>query len=144
LSVSWRITADFTTNPETGISARITCEMGIYQQLLANRKTIDDQRGKSYPACGSRPSTFMQIDYELRQDDFIESFAAHRNRNIFSKWLIRLLMSFAIVVAVFLAFGLIVRPNAQDTKNLMPFFGLILLWVGDCGVFHGGALVRNS
>ena len=72
----------------------------------------------------------MQIDYELKQSDFIDSFAAHRSRNIFSKWLIRLLMSFAIIVAVFLAFGLIVRPNAQDTKNLMPFFGLILMWVG--------------
>jgi hypothetical protein len=72
----------------------------------------------------------MQIDYELRQDDFIDSFAAHRSRNIFSKWLVRLLMSFAIFVALILAFGLIVKPNSQDTKNLMPFFGLILLWVG--------------
>jgi uncharacterized BrkB/YihY/UPF0761 family membrane protein len=72
----------------------------------------------------------MQIDYELTQKDFAESFAAHRNRNLFSKWLVRLLMSFAMFVAVILAFGLIVRPNSQDTKNLIPFFGLILLWVG--------------
>jgi hypothetical protein len=70
----------------------------------------------------------MQIDYELKQSDFIDSFAAHRNRNILTKWLIRLLMSLAIIVAVFLAFGA-VGPNAQDTKNLMPFFGLILMWV---------------
>lgn len=72
----------------------------------------------------------MQIDYELTQRDFIDSFAAHRNRNIFSKWLTRLFMSFAIVVAAFLAFGLIVKPNAQDTKNLIPFFVLIFLWIG--------------
>jgi hypothetical protein len=64
----------------------------------------------------------MQIDYELKQSDFIDSFAAHRSRNIFSKWLIRLLMSFAIIVAVFLAFGLIVRPNAQDTKKSHAVF----------------------
>jgi hypothetical protein len=69
----------------------------------------------------------MQIEYELRQNDFIESFAAHRSRNILTKWLIRLLVSFATVVAVILAFGLVVRPNAQDTKNLMPFIGFILL-----------------
>lgn len=72
----------------------------------------------------------MQIDYELKESDFIDSFAAHRNRNIFSKWLIRLLMSFAVLVGVFLALGLIIRPSAQDTKNLMPFFGLILMWFG--------------
>jgi hypothetical protein len=70
----------------------------------------------------------MQIDYELRQDDFIESFVVHRNRNIFSKWLIRLLKSFAIVVALILALTLIVRPNAEETKSLIPFFGLILMW----------------
>ena len=71
----------------------------------------------------------MQIDFELRQDDFVESFAAHRNRNIFRKWLTRLLMSFAIVVALILALTLIVRPNAEETKSLIPFFGLILMWV---------------
>ena len=67
----------------------------------------------------------MEIDYELTQDDFIESFTAHRNRNVFIKWLIRLLMSFAIVVAVFLALGLAARPSAQETKDLLPFFGLV-------------------
>jgi hypothetical protein len=35
-----------------------------------------------------------------------------------------------MVVVIFLAFGLIVIHNAQDTKNLMPLFGLTLLWVG--------------
>jgi hypothetical protein len=35
----------------------------------------------------------MQIDYELKEGDFIDSFAAHRSRNIFSKWLIRLFTS---------------------------------------------------
>jgi hypothetical protein len=72
----------------------------------------------------------MQIHYELNQSDFIDSFAAHRNRNTFLKWLRRLLVSFAILVVIFLAFGLIVKPNAQDAKNLMPFFGLVVMWVG--------------
>ncbi len=72
----------------------------------------------------------MQIDYELRQDDFIESFTAHRNRNVFIKWLIRLLMSFAVVVAVFLVLGLAVKPSAQETKDFLPFFGLVLMWIG--------------
>jgi hypothetical protein len=71
----------------------------------------------------------MQIDYELRQDDFIESFAVHRNRNIVSKWLTRMLMSFVIVVVLILALPLIVRPDAQETKSLLPFFGLVLMWV---------------
>jgi len=39
----------------------------------------------------------MQIDYELTQTDFIDSFAAHRNRSIFSKWVTRLFMSLAIM-----------------------------------------------
>jgi len=71
----------------------------------------------------------MQIDYELTQDDFTQSFVAHRNRNAFSKWLIRLLMSFAIFVAAILALWLILRPGAQETKNLIRFFGLVLMWV---------------
>ncbi len=72
----------------------------------------------------------MQIDYELTQKDFIDSVATHRNRNFYGKWLMRLLLVFALLVGVTLAFGLIVRPNSQDTRNLMPFFGIILLWIG--------------
>jgi hypothetical protein len=72
----------------------------------------------------------VQIDYELTQRDFIDSFAAHRNRNVFSKWLIRLFITIAITFAAILAFGLIVKPNAQDAKNLMPFFVLTFLWIG--------------
>jgi hypothetical protein len=72
----------------------------------------------------------MQIDYELTQRDFTDSFAAHRNRNIFSKWLTRLFMSFTIVLAAILVFGLIVKPNGQDAKTLMPYFVLAFLWIG--------------
>ena len=72
----------------------------------------------------------MQIDYELTQRDFIDSFAAHRNRKIFSKWLTRLFMSFTIVLAAILVFGLIVKPNGQDAKTLMPYFVLAFLWIG--------------
>jgi hypothetical protein len=36
----------------------------------------------------------------------------------------------AIVFAAFIAFGLIVKPNAQATRNLIPLFLLIFLWIG--------------
>jgi hypothetical protein len=72
----------------------------------------------------------MQIDYELTQRDFVESFTAHRHRNRISKWLTRLFMSLFLLFAAFIALGLIIKPNAQDAKNLAPFFGLICLWIG--------------
>jgi len=72
----------------------------------------------------------MRIDYELTQRDFVESFSAHRNRNRIRKWLRWLSRSVLLLFAVFIALGFIIKPNAQDAKNLAPFFGLICLWMG--------------
>jgi hypothetical protein len=74
--------------------------------------------------------TFMQIDYELTQRDFIDAFTAHRYRSVVRKWLIRLLMSITLILAVVLLIGLIVKPNAQDAKILMPYFVFAFLWIG--------------
>jgi FlaA1/EpsC-like NDP-sugar epimerase len=74
--------------------------------------------------------TPMQIDYELTQRDFADSFAAHRNRNVVSKWLTRLFMSITLILAVILVIGLIVKPNAQDARTLMPYFVFAILWIG--------------
>jgi hypothetical protein len=72
----------------------------------------------------------MQIDYELTRMDFTESFAAHRNRNKVGKWVTRLFMSLTLVLAAILVFGLVVKSNAQDAKTLMPYFVVVILWIG--------------
>jgi hypothetical protein len=92
----------------------------------------------------SEGSASMQIDYELTQRDFVESFAAHRQRNRISKWLTRLFMSLFLLFAAFIALGLIIKPNAQDAKNLAPFFGLICYGSEHSGRSHGGTLENNS
>lgn len=72
----------------------------------------------------------MQIDYELTQRDFTESFAAHRNRNKISKWVTRVFMWLTLILAAILVFGLIVKPDAQRAKTLTPYFVFAFLWIG--------------
>jgi len=72
----------------------------------------------------------MQIDYGLTQRDFNDSFAAHRNRNVFSKWMTRVLVSFCFLMLAIFLLNLIIRPDAHDTRNLMPYLVLTFLWIG--------------
>ena len=72
----------------------------------------------------------MQIDYELTQQDFIDSFAAHRNRNVFGKWLTRIFIWVVFGFAALLGVGLLVQRNAETAKALVPFFFLISFWIG--------------
>jgi hypothetical protein len=72
----------------------------------------------------------MQIDYELTLRDFIDAFTAHRYRTVSRKWLTRLFMSITLLLAVLLLIGVLVKPNPQDTKILMPYFVFVFLWIG--------------
>jgi hypothetical protein len=72
----------------------------------------------------------MQIAYELTQKDFTESYGAHRNRNVFIKWAKRLFAWVLCLLTAFILFGLAVKPSAQIAKNLLPFFGLVVMWLG--------------
>jgi len=96
---------------------------------------MDGQQRKSYPATLAEGDVSMQINYELTQADFIDAFTAHRNRHIFRKWIPRFFMSILIVVAALLAFGLLVKRDAQDEKNLLPLFVLIFGWIWMVRIF---------
>ena len=72
----------------------------------------------------------MQVSYELTQNDFIESFTAHRNRNVFSKWVRRLIISIVIVVLALVVFVLAVEHNLESLRNTGPMFLLVLGWAG--------------
>jgi hypothetical protein len=68
----------------------------------------------------------MQIEYELTQKDFREAFVAHRNRTPAKKWAIRIFLILLLGFWVFLFWGSLL---AHNTRNLMPFFVLIIIWV---------------
>jgi YcxB-like protein len=68
----------------------------------------------------------MEIRYQLTQKDFTESFAAHRNRRPVVKWLRRIIALTMLLGSAFLLFGAVRTGN---TRTLMPFFGLVALWL---------------
>lgn len=68
--------------------------------------------------------TAMQATFELTQRDFLDSFLAHRNRTLVSKWGYRLL---GLMALVFFGISLLAaarRPNAQTVADVIPAFGL--------------------
>jgi YcxB-like protein len=71
----------------------------------------------------------MQISYELTKKDFSDSYVAHRNRNLLSKWsrIIFVWMGGLCTAIVFL--GFLVKPSAQAARALLPFLGLVIAWV---------------
>ena len=68
----------------------------------------------------------MEITYELTQKDFIESFAAHRNRRSLVKWTRRTIFWVTLLGLALLLFGSIRTGN---TRTLLPFFGVVALWL---------------
>ena len=70
----------------------------------------------------------MELRYELTQKDFLESFLAHRNRNAFSRWSLRLML---FVVCLFAALGLVSfagSPSAATLSSFAVLFGLASFW----------------
>jgi hypothetical protein len=72
----------------------------------------------------------MQIDYELTQKDFTESYSVHRNRRVLTKWARRLFIWIIVLVAVVILFGFLLKPTVEMGKGLLPFFGLVIMWLG--------------
>jgi hypothetical protein len=68
----------------------------------------------------------MEITYELTQKDFTESFAAHRNRRPFVKWARRTIVWVTLLALVLVLFGSI---RSGNTRTLLPFFGVVGLWL---------------
>jgi len=79
----------------------------------------------------------MQIAYELTQQDFIEAYSVHRNRNAFSKWSRRLFVWMAGLFTAAVLLGFLIKPSLQAAKSLMPLLvlvvmGIAILWILPC------------
>jgi hypothetical protein len=71
----------------------------------------------------------MEVTYELTQRDFFDSLIAHRNRNAFAKWGLRLLLSIVFLFAGLGLISLAVVPNkAQAFSGFAPPFALAAMW----------------
>ena len=71
----------------------------------------------------------MQFAYELSQSDFTASYSVHRNRSTLSKWVRRFFISvlgFCVLLAVFSFF---LHPSIRAARDLLPLFGLVILWI---------------
>ena len=71
----------------------------------------------------------MQFAYALTQNDFTEAYAVHRNRSALSKWFRRFFVSVLGFVVLLAVFGFLLNPTARAARDLMPIFGLIVLWI---------------
>ncbi len=70
----------------------------------------------------------MQITYELKQKDFYEAIIAHRNRNRFTKWLLRLLVPIIFLLVGFVLVESVLRPESGTLGNFAPLFVVAGLW----------------
>jgi len=71
----------------------------------------------------------MEVNYELTQQDFFQSYMAHRNRSFISKWSFRLLISIALLFAALGVVLLVIRRDAETISTVFPLFGLSAAWV---------------
>ena len=68
----------------------------------------------------------MNITYELTQEDFLQSYLAHRRRNPLSKWFFRLVLSavFALAVLAILPFlTRTIHPSAFNIGEAIALWG---------------------
>ena len=71
----------------------------------------------------------MKITYELRQEDFLEAFAAHRKSKTFAKWATRIFIAMAGLVTAVVLVSLLVRPSAETLIADIPFFIVVAIWI---------------
>lgn len=72
----------------------------------------------------------MTITYQLTQQDFYESFIAHRNSRKAMKWMIRILLAFlAFCILTDITFFLTDHLQGSLTSALIPPVGLAVFWM---------------
>jgi len=71
----------------------------------------------------------MEIHYELTKPDFTEAYTAHHNRSTVSKWARRLFIGILVAVVALVFLGFLVKPSAKAAKDLVPFFGIVAMWI---------------
>jgi hypothetical protein len=82
----------------------------------------------------------MQIEYELTYKDFKEAFSVHRERTPAKRWILRILMILVIGFWVFLFWGSLL---AHNTRSLMPFFLLAIIWIAFITSFRWWSIRRQ-
>lgn len=71
----------------------------------------------------------MEINYQLTQNDFFESFIAHRNGSPLRKWFPRLVSLLIFGLLGVGLFGVIVHPYRNGWSSLMPLFVIAAAWL---------------
>jgi hypothetical protein len=67
----------------------------------------------------------MKIAYELRQEDFAEAVAAHRNSKVFTKWARRIFTMMAGLLTALVLLNLFVQRSAEVLIADIPFFVVV-------------------
>ena len=72
----------------------------------------------------------MEVTYELRKADLVDSVKAHRNRSAFSKWFPRTIATIPFVAAGVGLLQMASNRTNQTFSNFAPIFVLAALWAG--------------
>lgn len=72
----------------------------------------------------------MQISYRLNTEDFYQAFITHRNRNRFSKWLLRSVVAAALLFLAFGAFIVIQQRTMESFVQSLPLLAIAIVWAG--------------
>ena len=72
----------------------------------------------------------MEVTYQLTQQDFFESFIAHRNRSSGRKWSLRFMATAIFVLLGIGLLGAIMRPYPRAWSNLTPLLILAGVYAG--------------
>jgi len=83
------------------------------------------------------------MTYELTQKDFTEAYTAHRNRSGLRKWARRLFFWIAGLFTAIIVFGFLVKPSVQAAKALLPFLGLLAVWIAILWILPRWAMRRQ-
>jgi len=70
----------------------------------------------------------MKIAFELRQEDFLEVLAAHRNSKTFANWARRIFIAMAGLFTTVGLFNLFVQRSTEALMAGIPFF-VVVVWV---------------
>jgi YcxB-like protein len=75
----------------------------------------------------------MTVSYQLTAKDFRDVLFAHRKRNVFIRWLIRLIIAAALLVLMMVTiYSLVGRGDARYyniLQNLLPLVFLAVMWI---------------
>lgn len=70
----------------------------------------------------------MKISYELRQQDFVDAFAAHRNSKPFTRYTRRALIVLAGLVLALLLVNILLQRSSESLTAAIPVFVVFAFW----------------